>query len=170
MLCGHVTKVLLLFTDVPERCLSAFFGYLSIGDVSRLGAFAMRLLLLLSACVDGFPVLRLLRPIRHFPRASGVSRDVALSLRPTTLIIPRKASCVRMVRLKQDGLGGVFYWSLPLSAAPQDRQRVKQVDLCPLRQGRHGSLAAGSLSQQFSLCRALLADISGKVCQGRLSP
>src|SRR5215813_5463140 len=84
MLCGHVTKVLLLFTDVPERCLSAFFGYLSIGDVSRLGAFAMRLLLLLSACVDGFPVLRLLRPIRHFPRASGVSRDVALSLLPTT--------------------------------------------------------------------------------------
>jgi hypothetical protein len=45
-----------------------YVNYLCVRSLRRLGAFAVGLLLLLCARVDGFPVLRLLRPIRRFLR------------------------------------------------------------------------------------------------------
>jgi hypothetical protein len=63
--------------------------------------------------VDGFPVLRLLCPIRLLVRALEFRWALAYLL-PTLLIILHKVSRVPIVRLKRNDLGGVF--SVPHTA------------------------------------------------------
>ena len=58
--------------------------------------------------VDGFPVLRLLRPFRHFLRSSAFQRAFAPLLLPISLRIPEEASRVQQEGLKRNALGGVF--------------------------------------------------------------
>ena len=81
----------------------------------RLGAFAARP----SPGVHGFPVLRLLCPIRLFLKALEFRWGLPC-LRPTLLDLPQEVSRVRHGRLKQNAGGGVLL-SLPhpLFAAPQ---------------------------------------------------
>ena len=69
----------------------------------RLGAFAFRP----HPGVHGFPVLRLLCPIRLFLKAAGFRWALA-SLRSTTLSILQQVSRVRLVGLKRNDVGGVW--------------------------------------------------------------
>jgi hypothetical protein len=70
----------------------------------RLGAFAMGT----HPRVHGFPVRRLLCPIRLSPGVSTFRETFPSHYFPTALDIPRGVSRVRHVGLKQDGLGGTF--------------------------------------------------------------
>src|SRR5215471_17568913 len=69
----------------------------------RLGAFAISP----HPGVHGFPVLRLLCPIRLFLKASGFRWALAY-LRSTTLSILQQVSRVRLVGLKRNDVGGVL--------------------------------------------------------------
>ena len=69
----------------------------------RLGAFAFSP----HPGVHGFPVLRLLCPIRLFLKASGFRWALAY-LRSTTLRILQQVSRVRLVGLKRNDVGGVL--------------------------------------------------------------
>jgi len=86
----------------------------------RLGAFAMGT----HPRVHGFPVRRLLCPIRLSPGASSFRETFPSHYFPTALHIPRGVSRVRHGRLKRNDVGGVFI-SLPrlLFAAPQALDR-----------------------------------------------
>ena len=57
--------------------------------------------------VDGFPVLRLLRPIRLLMKALEFRWGLPCLL-STLLVILHEVSRVRNLGLNQDGLGGVF--------------------------------------------------------------
>ena len=85
-------------------------------ELPRLGAFAISP----HPGVHGFPVRRLLCPIRLSPGASSFRETFPPHYFPTALPIPRGVSRVRHGRLKQNAVGGVFL-SLPhpLFAAPQ---------------------------------------------------
>jgi hypothetical protein len=69
----------------------------------RLGAFAFSP----HPGVHGFPVLRLLCPIRLFLKASGCRWALAYLL-STTLRILQQVSRVRLVGLKRNDVGGVL--------------------------------------------------------------
>ena len=69
----------------------------------RLGAFAFSP----HPDVHGFPVLRLLCPIRLFLKASGFRWALAY-LRSTTLSILQQVFRVRLVGLKRNDVGGVL--------------------------------------------------------------
>jgi len=86
----------------------------------RLGAFAISPY----PGVHGFPVLRLLCPIRLSPEASSFRETFPSHYFPTALCILRGTSRVQHGRLKQNDVGGVFI-SLPqpLFAAPQALDR-----------------------------------------------
>ena len=86
----------------------------------RLGAFASSP----HPGVHGFPVRRLLCPIRLSPEASSFREAFPPHYFPTALNILRGASRVPHGRLKQNAVGGVFL-SLPrpLFAAPQSLDR-----------------------------------------------
>ena len=86
----------------------------------RLGAFAMGT----HPRVHGFPVRRLLCPIRLSPGASSIRETFPSHYFPTALTIPRGVSRVPHGRLTWNEGGGVFL-SLPLPrfAAPQALDR-----------------------------------------------
>jgi hypothetical protein len=86
----------------------------------RLGAFAIRP----HPGVHGFPVRRLLCPIRLSPETSSFREAFPPHYFPTALGILRGPSRVPHGRLKQNDVGGVFI-SLPhpLFAAPQSLDR-----------------------------------------------
>ena len=86
----------------------------------RLGAFAMGT----HPRVHGFPVRRLLCPLRLSPGASSMRETFPSHSFPTALTIPRGVSRVPHGRLKWNEGGGVFL-SLPLPrfAAPQALDR-----------------------------------------------
>ena len=69
----------------------------------RLGAFAISP----RPGVRGFPTLRLLCPIRLFPRALAFRWGLPCLL-PARLHIPQEVSRVHYGGLKQDGLGGAL--------------------------------------------------------------
>jgi hypothetical protein len=86
------------------RSLGTLFAtYLCTPYFQRLGAFAISP----RPSVDGFPVLRLLCPIRLFVRALAFRWGLPCLL-PTRLDIPHEVSRVRCGRLKRNGLGGVL--------------------------------------------------------------
>jgi hypothetical protein len=93
----------------------------------RLGAFALGM----PPRVHGFPVLRLLCPIRLSPVASSFRETFPPHYFPTALPIHRGLSRVQPGRLKWNEGGGVLL--LVPSAhcgSPVFAQRVGQVDLC----------------------------------------
>jgi len=120
--------------------------------------------------VHGFPVRRLLCPIRPSPRASSIRETFPSHSFPTALPIPREVSRVPHRRLKQNDVGGVFL-SLPPPhfAAPHslDRgeDRVTSVTVAiPLG-------IALVLTRIARVCfQARLADLSDKGGQGQPFP
>ena len=128
----------------PVYSLRVHWGPL-VPSSHRLGAFALSP----HPGVHGFPVRRLLCPIRLFLRALAFRWGLP-SLLPTRLHIPHEASRVRPGRLKQNETGGVFI-SLPhpLSAAPQslDRGENRLTSATSTTvSGGHGSLLAALVS------------------------
>jgi hypothetical protein len=97
----------------------------------RLGAFAMGA----HPRVHGFPVLRLLCPIRLFVRALAFRWGLP-SLLPTRLSIPLEVSRVRHIGLKQDGLGGTFLVAPSTLCGSPVPGEGKQVRLSHLLQNR----------------------------------
>ena len=81
----------------------------------RLGAFAMGT----PPRVHGFPVRRLLCPFRLSSVASNFRETFPPHYFPTALHIPTGVSRVPHGRLKQNEVGGVLSFPLPLFAAPQ---------------------------------------------------
>ena len=79
--------------------------------------------------MDGVTVLRLLRPIRHFPRSSGFHPGSPLSYCPLSLAFLRKLPVFGV----EDSNGmmkvACCWLPRPLSAASQSTYRVGQVDL-----------------------------------------
>jgi hypothetical protein len=120
--------------------------------------------------VHGFPVRRLLCPIRPSPRASSMRETFPSHDFPTALGIPREVSRVPHRRLKQNDGGGVLL-SLPHPrvAAPQslDRgeDRLTSVTVAiPLG-------IALVLTRSARVCfQARLADLSDKGGQGQPFP
>jgi hypothetical protein len=85
----------------------------------RLGAFAVSP----HPGVHGFPVRRLLCPIRLFVRALAFRWGLP-SLLPTRLDIPHEVSRVQYGRRERNAGGGVFLsWPRPRFAAPQSLDR-----------------------------------------------
>jgi hypothetical protein len=96
--CPHTTRAQL------ARSLGTLFAtYLCTPYFLRLGAFAISPY----PGVDGFPVLRLLCPIRLLMKSLEFRWALACLL-PTLLSILHEVSRVPTVGLKQDDLGGVF--------------------------------------------------------------
>jgi len=101
----------------------------------RLGAFAKGSV----PHVDGVTVLRLLRPIRHFPRALEFRPGSPLSYCPPSLASLRKLPVFSV----EDSNGmmevACFWLPRPLSAASQSAYRVGQVYLYGRGNARHCS-------------------------------
>ena len=93
----------------------------------RLGAFAFSP----HPGVHGFPVLRLLCPIRLFLVSSGFRWGLPYLL-SISLHIHKEVSRVRHVGLKRNALGGVCWMPHPLFVAPQCLHGVDQVYPCHL--------------------------------------
>ena len=89
--------------------------------------------------MDGVTVLRLRRPIRHFPRSSGFHPGSPLSYCPLPFAFLRKLPVFG--REDSNGMMEVACCWLPhpLSAAPQSAYRVGQVDLYGHGHATHGS-------------------------------
>jgi hypothetical protein len=107
----HVsTKFLLHFIDVHRYASPAnTVDYLCIRSLRKLRAFAVGCSFSpLYPRVDGFPVLGLLRPFRHFLRSLTFRRAFTPLLLPISLRIPEEASRVQQEGLKQNALGGVL--------------------------------------------------------------
>ena len=90
------TEFPLHFTDITGTFPRVSVSYLCARSLERLRAFAGGLLWLLCARVDGFPVLRLLRPNRHFLRHWGFV-GVSLTYFPLPLTSLQEASRVHKV-------------------------------------------------------------------------
>ena len=109
------------------RTACAFAGYSLVPSFRRLGAFAFSP----HPGVHGFPVLRLLCPIRLFLVSSGFRWGLPYLL-SISLHIHKEVSRVRHVGLKRNALGGVCWMPHPLSVVPQCLHGVGQVYPCHL--------------------------------------
>ena len=109
-LCGFLTKFLLHFIDVHRYASPAnTVDYLCIRSLQKLRAFALGCSFSpLYPRVDGFPVLGLLHPFRHFLRSLAFRRAFAPLLLPISLRIPEEASRVQQEGLQRNALGGVL--------------------------------------------------------------
>jgi len=89
--------------------------------------------------VSGFPGLRLLRPIRHFPRALEFRPGSPLSYCPPSFTSLRKLPVFSVV--DSNGMMEVAccWRPHPRSAAPQSAYRVGQVDLYGRCHAEHGN-------------------------------
>jgi len=107
---GFVTKFLLHFVDIHRYASPATKAdYLCIRSLRKLRAFALGASFTpLCPRVDGFPVLGLLRPFRHFLRSLAFRRAFAPLLLPISLRIPEEASRVQQEGLKRNALDGVL--------------------------------------------------------------
>ena len=112
-LCGFLTKFLLHFIDIHRYASPANTAdYLCIRSFRKLRAFALGCSFSpLYPRVDGFPVLGLLRPFRHFLRSLTFRRAFAPLLLPISLGIPEEASRVQQIGLQRDVVGGVFLYA-----------------------------------------------------------
>ena len=130
----------------------------------RLGAFAFSP----HPGVHGFPVLRLLRPIRHFLWHRGFV-GVSLTYSPLPFASSQEASRVHNEGLKRNAVGGVLLnapsplWGSPIFL--QGRVRLTWSPITPIRWSRHWSLLCTTNALQ-----ARRADIISKVCQGPRLP
>jgi len=118
--------------------------------------------------VPSFPGCRLLCPI-WLPAGPRSFVWVSPGLLPTLLHIPIRLSRVHNRGLKQDSVGGVFIsLSHPLFAAPQSGAGYSRLTCISLLDITGTNVYRPLLSTLLNFGR--LADIAGKVCQGRVSP
>lgn len=142
-------------------------SYLCIRSFRKLGTFAVGVFFDSSYPSCG----RLSRPPTTTsppPPQGGIGLSYGSRLPTSTVlsILPR-ASCVHSVRLKRDDLGGAFLMPLPLSAAPEIVCRVDSgLPAIPLMAFTNSTIS-GPTPPSLIWGFGSLADISGKVCQGR---
>jgi hypothetical protein len=145
-------------------------SYLCIRSFRKLGTFAVGVFFDSSYPSCG----RLSRPPTTTsppPPQGGIGLSYGSRLPTSTVlrILPR-ASCVHSVRLKRDDLGGAFLMPLPLSAAPEIVCRVDSgLPAIPLMAFTNSTIS-GPTPPSLIWGFGSLADISGKVCQGRRLP
>ena len=89
--------------------------------------------------VDGVTVLRLRRPIRHFPRSSAFHPGSPLAYCPRSVTCLRKLPVFRVEDSSRMMEVACYWLPRPLSAASQSPYRVGQVDLYGRCHAEHGS-------------------------------
>ena len=138
--------------------------YLCIRSFQKLRAFAIGLLCLLCARVDGFPV-------RHFYALSVTSCGIGVSLgSPLPLPTPSHPAGSFRVRhrgLKRNAVGGVFLDAPSALCGFQHEHGVGQVYRVPIVI-RHALITLGH-TPYTAMVSDLLADTLGKVCLGGAS-
>ena len=130
----------------------------------RLGAFAFRP----PPGVHGFPVRRLLRPIRHFLRHWGFV-GVSLTYSPLPFASGQEASRVHNEGLKRNAGGGVLLNApSPLWGSPIFLQGRVRLTWSPITD--HPMQSSLVLTLHKKAFQARRADIISKVCQGPRFP